>query len=297
MHRVLPILILLLLVAIPSFGQSGLISGVVVSVTDEDENPVSDLPVIVDGEDQGGTDDDGEIIIGIGSFDDDSDVVIRVKYGDDPAIYVDEDGENNCDDEEEMEGDDDDDCLLAGYIRGWKPGRFHLVFGDDPTLTEDPGDDGMGDDDGNGGGFGHAEPSYRFHVLLGRNFEFEFNTITVRAQVPIPVGVPLTLDPAIEYMPGDDFRSVIVPSLDANCNFTVGDMLAEIFFGGGIRGYKQKFDFEGVNNPDIEWGFGLRAGALYPVGPVEAIAELDLTRVYSTMVPTFRLGASYKLKR
>lgn len=295
------LLLLLLAFVIPVYGQSGLISGVVVTATDEEDNPMSDLPVVVDGEDEGSTDDDGEVLIGIDSFDDGSDVVIRVRYGDDPAIYIDDEDENNCDDDEEMEGDEDDDCLIAGYIRDWRPGRYQLVVGDEPTLTWDPDDsdgrdygDSDGLDDGDDeGGFGHEEPEYRFQLLLGRNFDFEFTTVTVRAQIPVPVGVPLTIDPTIEYMPGNDFQSVLVPSLDANCNFGLGDSPAQIFFGAGIRGYKQMFDVDGAINPDIEWGLGLRAGGLYPIGPVEGIAELDLTRVYSSMLPTFRLGVSY----
>lgn len=293
------LLILLVFLVIPAYGQSGLISGVVVKATDEDDNPMSDLPIVVDGEDGGDTDDDGEFVIGIDSFEDDSDVVIRVRYGDDPAIYIDDENDNNCDDDN-MEGEDDDDCLIAGYIRGWRPGRFHVTVGDEPSLVWDPVDGG--DDDPEDGGIDvdeedDSDSDIDFQLLIGRNFDFEFTSVTVRAQIPVPVGPALTIDPTIEYMPGNDFRSVLVPSLDVSCNYDLGESPLEMFFGAGIRGYKQMFDIEGASNPDIEWGLGARVGGLYPFGPVKGIAELDLTRVYSSTVPTFRLGVSYAWDR
>lgn len=300
MHQFRKLFLLLapiLLFAVPAAAQqSGLISGVVVAVTDEDGQPESGVTVQVGDKPIGDTNDDGTVTIGINEVDEGERVTIRIRQGDEPKVYIDEDDQNSCDDDE-MEGEDDDEaCVVIGYY-DWGRGRIGIGLGDDPTYYTDGGNNGMTDmrdgdrggmdDDGEGGGFG-------IEIGLGYNFDFEYGGFTVRGFAEQPIdALPLDFEVGFEYMPATEFNSVLTFMLDTSygCNVTED---IELYGAAGLRVIRWSFDSGAFSSSTSETGFALRGGARYPVGPVDLFGEAGISFAYGSNLPEVRGGARYR---
>ncbi len=304
MHNIRKLFLLLapiLLLAVPAAAQqSGLISGVVVAVTDEDGQPESDVTVHVGDKPIGDTNDDGTVTIGLNEIDEGERVTVRIRQGDETSVHIDKEGENHCDDDEadEAEGEEDDDaCVVVGY-QDWKRGYFNIRLGDDPWFGYDDGNDNgmtdMGDDDrggmdddGEGGGFG-------IEIGLGYNFDFEYGGFTVRGFAEEPIdALPLDFEVGFEFMPATEFNSILTFMLDTSygCNVTED---IELYGAAGLRVIRWSFDSGAFSSSTSETGFALRGGARYPVGPVDLFGEVGISFAYGSNLPEVRGGARYQ---
>lgn len=279
---------------------SGLISGVVVDVVDDDDNPRTDVPVVINGEDKG-TDDDGSLTIPIAQFEPDTPIRIWVEYsvpedGDitDQTLFIGDEDDDGCEDDEgEAEEEEDDACVLLGTYPWGRDPSWHIRLGDDPTRFRVDLPRGGRTPIRTGDPESPADPS--LFVTHGYNLEFKDGFFGVRGRYPIPLGDhPLTLDGGFDYYAQDDFSSTFAVQLDVTYNWNwpaLGDATANV--GAGGRLFRQTFDSPGSSS-DNEFGPAIISGMTYPLGPVELYGDVEVARLYDAWVPSTRIGAGLR---
>ena len=288
----LGMLALLAMIASPVFAQSGLISGRVVAVVDEGGQPMSEMPIIVGGDEIGVTGTDGLITLPIGTFDTGSSVTFATK---DDKVFVNDEDEDDCEDNSnDPNADDDEGCIAIGVIT-WNNGGSLVTLGGSPTLGmyDTGGMAGSGYDDEMDDDMDDEDSDYFVEIGIGYNFDFGNSMISLRGVAEQPVeSVPVGAAVGFDYILGVDNGSFVNFMIDVTYGIEVTEEI-DAYVAGGLRFFRRKFSGFGFSRTSTETGFGLRGGAVYPAGVVDLFAELGLSFAYSSTLPELRAGARY----
>lgn len=298
----IPALLLLLLLVLPTQAQDGLITGVVVEVRDDDDDPASGVTVVADGETIGTTGQDGTVSIPSNTFPAGSNVPVFYIPGTETTIALGEEPAG-C---QQTEGDDEEDCILLPPII-WGNGPFLVAIPTMIAMMSEPSGCGPLGCGGLPGG-----PMFGLCLHGGYNSDFEDTLFGIKLGAMLglfdqPIGADIGFD---YYNP--EFGSLFTLNANVTYNWSLGGM-AGVYTGGGIRYFHQSFDLQEVSvragaalneggvvptafvasESSGEFGFGAVVGGTYSFGSLMPYAELDVTRAYGGTQPIVRVGVGY----